>query len=109
MFYRAWFQSLGIHPDDIRDLEGLRQLPPFLNKVKDRMSQEKTRQDKGHPWGEYLCIDPRNMRAIHTTSGTTGMPVFEAFTEHDINVQNEMLARAFWRQGVRNGDRVTHG
>jgi phenylacetate-CoA ligase len=108
-FYRDQFRTLGLHPDEIKDIEAFRQLPPFLNKEKDRLSQEKTRKEQGHPWGEYLCTDHRNVRAIHTTSGTTGIPVFEAFTAHDINVQNEVLARAFWRQGVRPGDRAIHG
>ena len=108
-FYRKQFQTLGIHPDEIKDLEEFRKLPPFLNKEMDRQSQEKTRKEQGHPFGEYLCTDPRNVRAIHTTSGTTGMPVFEAFSEHDINIQNEVLARSFWRQGIRPGDGVIHG
>jgi phenylacetate-CoA ligase len=108
-FYREQFQALNIHPDEIKDIEEFRKLPPFINKEKDRLSQEKTRAEQGHPWGEYLCTDPRNVRAIHTTSGTTGLPVFEAFTEHDIRVQSEVVARAFWRQGVRTGDRVIHG
>ena len=107
--YRKQFQALGMHPDEIKDIEAFRQLPPFLNKEMDRQTQEKTRQEQGHPWGEYLCTDPKNVLAIHTTSGTTGIPVFEAFTEHDIKVQNEVLARAFWRQGIRPGDRVIHG
>jgi len=108
-FYRQQFQALGIHPDGIKDIEEFRQLPTFLDKERDRLTQERTRQEQGHPFGEYLCTPLQNVRAISTTSGTTGMPVFEAFTEHDINVQNEVGARAFWREGVRPGDGVIHG
>ncbi len=109
VFYREQFQALGIHPDGIKDIEEFRQLPPFLDKERDRLTQERTRREQGHPFGEYICAPLEDVRAISTTSGTTGTPVFEGFTEHDINVQNEVLARAFWREGVRPGDGVIHG
>jgi phenylacetate-CoA ligase len=79
-----------------------------MNKVLDRESQEQTREKEGHPFGEYLCVSPKEVRAIHSTSGTTGQPVFEAFSKHDIQVQNEVLARTFWRAGLRPGDYVLH-
>jgi phenylacetate-CoA ligase len=34
--------------------------------------------------------------------------VFEAFSEHDIKVESEVLARTFWRAGLRPGDYVLH-
>ncbi|EFK09282.1 conserved hypothetical protein [delta proteobacterium NaphS2] len=108
-FYRKTFRDAGAHPDDVKSIDDFRRLPIFLDKEKDRLTQEKTREDEGHPFGEYLCTSTRNVRAMHTTSGTTGLPVFEGFTEHDINVQNEVLSRAFWRMGMRPGDFVLHG
>lgn len=108
-FYREAFKEAGAHPDDIRGIDDFRKLPIFLDKEKDRLTQEKTREQEGHPFGEYLCTSPKNVRAMHTTSGTTGIPVFEGFTEHDISVQNEVLSRGFWRMGVRPGDFVLHG
>jgi phenylacetate-CoA ligase len=108
-FYRKQFLALGIHPDEIKDIEGFRNLTPFLDKERDRETQEKTRREDGHPFGEYLCTSPKNVRAIHSTSGTTGLPVFEGFTEHDIMVQNEVQARGYWRTGIRPGDRVING
>ncbi|MFC1820425.1 phenylacetate--CoA ligase family protein, partial [Thermodesulfobacteriota bacterium] len=108
-YYRKTFVDAGAHPDDIKTIEDFRNLPIFIEKERDRLSQEKTREEQGHTFGEYLCCSPRDVRAIHTTSGTTGLPVFEAFTQHDIEVQNEVLARSFWRMGWRPGDSVIHG
>ena len=107
-YYENKFREAGVHPKDIKDLDDFRQLPVFMNKQSDRETQEVSRKEKGHPFGEYLCVSPKDVRAIHSTSGTTGQPVFEAFTNHDIVVQNEILSRTFWRAGLRPGDYVLH-
>ena len=107
--YRETFRKAGAHPDDVKGIDDFRALPVFLDKEKDRLTQEKTRAEQGHPFGEYLCSSPKHVRALHTTSGTTGLPVFEAFSAKDIEVQNEVLSRSFWRMGWRPGDYVIHG
>ena len=107
-YFKTRFDDIGTHPDDIRNMEAFRELPIFMNKILDRESQEQTREKEGHPFGEYLCASPQEVRAIHSTSGTTGQPVFEAFSKHDIQVQNEVLARTYWRAGLRPGDYVLH-
>jgi phenylacetate-CoA ligase len=106
--YRDKFNQIGVKPDDIRSLDEFRALPTFIDKKIDRETQELTRQKYGHPFGEYLCVDPKYVRAVHSTSGTTGIPVFEAFSKHDIAVENEVLARTFWRNGLRPGDYILH-
>lgn len=107
-YFKRRFDDIAIHPDDIKDMEAFRGLPIFMNKLMDRETQERTREKEGHPFGEYLCVSPKEVRAVHSTSGTTGQPVFEAFSRHDIQVQNEVLARSFWRAGLRPGDYVLH-
>lgn len=107
-YYRSKFDDCGTTPAKIRSLRDFRELPIFIDKLADRNTQDASRENEGHPFGEYLCVSPRDVRAIHSTSGTTGVPVFEAFTEHDIGVQNEVLARTFWRAGLRPGDYVLH-
>jgi len=107
-YFKTRFDDIGIHPDDIKNMEAFRELPIFMSKILDRESQEQTREKEGHPFGEYLCVSPKEVRAIHSTSGTTGQPVFEAFSKHDIQVQNEVLARTYWRAGLRPGDYVLH-
>ena len=106
--YRNKFKEIGIHPDQIKTIEEFRQLPIFINKLIDRDTQDATLRNHGHPFGEYLCVSPRDVRAIQSTSGTTGIPVIEAFTRHDMDQQSEVLARTFWRAGLRPGDFVLH-
>ena len=106
--YRKKFQEIGLRPDQIQNIEEFRNLPIFINKAIDKDTQELTREKYGHPFGEYICVDPQDVRAIHSTSGTTGLPVFEAFSAHDIKVESEVLARTFWRAGLRPGDYVLH-
>lgn len=107
-YFKNKFDEIGATPQDIRSIEEFRQLPIFMDKIKDRQSQEISREKLGHPFGEYLCTSPKNVRAIHSTSGTTGLPVIEAFSKKDIAVQNEVAARGFWRTGLRPGDYVLH-
>lgn len=107
-YFKTRFNDIGIQPDDVKDMETFRGLPIFMNKLMDRETQERTREKEGHPFGEYLCVSPKDVCAIHSTSGTTGQPVFEAFSKHDIQVQNEVLARTYWRAGLRPGDYVLH-
>ncbi len=106
--YRRKFNEIGVHPKDIGSIDDFRQLPIFLSKLVDRDTQDLTREKYGHPFGEYLCVSPRDVRAIHSTSGTTGIPVFEAFSAHDIAVESEVIARTVWRSGIRPGDYVLH-
>lgn len=107
-YYRSKFDECGTTPEKIRSLQDFRELPVFIDKPADRNTQDASRESEGHPFGEYLCVSPREVRAVHSTSGTTGVPVFEAFTQHDIGIQNEVLARTFWRAGLRPGDYVLH-
>lgn len=107
-YFKDRFDAAGAHPNDIKSIEEFRSLPVFMDKTSDRESQEVSRKKHGHTFGEYLCASPKDVRAIHSTSGTTGTPVFEAFSKKDIAVQNEVLARTVWRAGLRPGDYMLH-
>lgn len=106
--YRRKFDEIGVKPEKIGSIEEFRELPIFINKLIDRDTQDLTLKNEGHPFGEYLCVSPTDVRAIQSTSGTTGTPVIEAFTRHDIDVQSEVLARTIWRAGLRPGDYMLH-
>ena len=108
-FYHKKFLDAGAYPEDIKDIEDFRKLPTFLDKEEDRQIQEESRKRYGHSFGLNLCADPQNVRAVHSTSGTTGVPTFYAYSKHDIETQNEVFARGFWRNGFRPGDYVIHG
>ena len=47
--------------------------------------------------------------SVASTSGTTGVPTFYAFTAEDVATTDELWARALAFAGVRPGDTVLHG
>jgi phenylacetate-CoA ligase len=107
-FYREKFVSYGVKPDDIRTLDDFRSLPLFITKDEHRECQDESLKRFGHPFGTILCAPVESIVGVSATSGTTGFPTFYGFTRHDIAVTNEVLARGFWRAGVRPGEAVVH-
>jgi phenylacetate-CoA ligase len=83
-FCRVKLDAAGIRPSavkDLKDLEGL----PFTSKGDLRET---------YPYG-LLAVEPRGIVEIHTSSGTTGRPVVDAYTAGDIDVWSEVDGRAF--------------
>lgn len=107
-FYRNKFIRYGIEPNDIKNLDDFRSLPIFITKEEHRESQEESLRRFRHPFGTILCAPLQEVIGVSATSGTTGLPTFYGFTKHDIEVTNEVLARGFWRAGVRPGETVVH-
>lgn len=107
-FYKKRFKEVGIEPGDIKSLDEFRNLPVFITKEEHREAQEESLKRYGHPFGTFLCAPLNKVIGVSATSGTTGLPTFYGFTEHDIHVTNEVLARGFWRAGIRPGERVIH-
>lgn len=108
-FYRKKFDNFGIRPGEIRDLADFRNLPIFISsKEEHRNCQDESLRRFGHPFGTFLCAPLENVIGVSATSGTSGLPTFYGFTKHDIKVTNEVLARGFWRAGVRPGETVIH-
>jgi phenylacetate-CoA ligase len=58
-----------------------------------------------YPLGLQAVQDEDIVR-IHSSSGTTGMPVIIPYTQKDVNVWSEMMARCFEIAGVTKNDRV---
>lgn len=108
-FYRNKFDDFGIRPEDVRSIDEFRKLPIFISsKEEHRASQDESLRTLGHPFGTFLCAPLENVIGVSATSGTSGLPTFYGFTRHDIEVTNEVLARGFWRAGVRPGQAVVH-
>ena len=107
-FYRNKFIKCGVKPKDIRSLDDFRNLPIFITKEEHRECQDQSLRESGHPFGTILCTPLKNVVGVSATSGTSGLPTFYGFTRHDIAVTNEVLARGFWRAGVRPGEAVVH-
>jgi phenylacetate-CoA ligase len=93
--YRRTFDAAGVHPDDCRSLDDLRRLP-FT--TKDDLRET-------YPFGLFAVPRERVAR-IHASSGTTGRPTVVGYTQRDLDVWSELVARAIWAAGGRPGDRV---
>jgi phenylacetate-CoA ligase len=105
-FYHRRFKESGIYPDDIKTIEDLRKLP-FLTKEDERRLQDKMRP--GAELGEHQTVPIEQIVRIHSTSGTTGRPVYFGYTNHDLEVWTEGIARNIYCTGVRPGDIVMYG
>ncbi len=108
-FYRERLQAAGAEPGDISTVDDLERLPILLAKDDERELQERSRAELGHPFGEHLCAPLEEVVAVASTSGTTGVPTFYAFTPEDVATTDELWARAMRFIGIRRGDTVLHG
>jgi phenylacetate-CoA ligase len=94
-FYERTLDEAGIEPGDITGIDDIERLP-FTTK-------EDFRDE--YPDGLF-AVDWSDVRRIHASSGTTGTPKVVAYTEGDLEVWAEVMARSLYAAGVRAGDVV---
>ncbi|WP_438991527.1 phenylacetate--CoA ligase PaaK [Lentibacter sp.] len=93
--YKARFDAAGVHPDDLHALSDLAKFP-FTYKDDLRAN---------YPFG--LSAVPREeLVRIHASSGTTGKPTVVVYTQNDIDVWAEVVARSLRASGLKRGDTV---
>lgn len=91
-FYKTQFDSIGLRPEDIRTVADLPKLP-FTRKSDLR---------DHYPFG--LFAKPmEEIRRIHASSGTTGKPTVVGYTEKDLALFDEVVARSLACAGARPG------
>ncbi|MEU5507489.1 phenylacetate--CoA ligase PaaK [Streptomyces fungicidicus] len=95
-FYRESFDKAGVHPDDCRSLSDLSRFP-FTTKADLR---------ENYPYGMFAVPRDR-IRRLHASSGTTGRPTVVGYTEGDLSLWADMVARSIRAAGGRPGD-VAH-
>src|SRR6185437_9176278 len=100
-FYRRKWDAAGFHPDHLRSLEDFESKVPVITKQDLREAQTRAR-----PFGDYLCVDERDVHHIHGTSGTTGQPTAFAIGRGDWDAIANAHARILWGMGIRPGDIV---
>jgi phenylacetate-CoA ligase len=88
-FYRKKFDEKGVHPRDIRTLEDIRLLPMTT----------KTDLRDNYPYGLFAVPMEKIVR-IHASSGTTGKPTVVGYTQSDIQVWSEVMARSLTSAGA---------
>lgn len=93
--YRAKFDSLGVHPDDCKQLSDLA-LFPFTTKSDLRES---------YPFGMF-AVPQHQLVRIHASSGTTGKPTVVGYTANDIAMWAGCVARSIRAAGAKPGDKV---
>ena len=91
--YRRAFDSAGVAPADLQDLDDLARFP-FLTKSDLRDT---------YPFGLFAVPRSEVIR-IHASSGTTGKPTVVGYTAGDIDVWSRLMARSIYAAGGRPGD-----
>ncbi|MFF7025495.1 phenylacetate--CoA ligase PaaK [Streptomyces klenkii] len=94
-FYRRAFDAAGIRPEDCRSLADLARLP-FTTKADLR---------EHYPFGMF-AVPGSEIRRLHASSGTTGTPTVVGYSDRDLDVWAEVVARSIRAAGGRPGDRI---
>ncbi|MEV7590892.1 phenylacetate--CoA ligase PaaK [Streptomyces sp. NPDC089922] len=94
-FYRQAFDKAGVHPDDCRSLADLA-LFPMTTKADLR---------EQYPFGMF-AVPRSEVRRLHASSGTTGRPTVVGYTEGDLSVWADVVARSIRAAGGRPGQIV---
>ena len=96
--YRKKMEALGVEPRHIKGIEDLHLLP-FI--TKDDLREE-------YPYG-FLGVPLEDVVRIHSTSGTTGRRVVAFYTQADVDLWEDCVARAIVAAGGTNKDVVQVG
>ncbi len=92
-FYRRMFDKHGIDPDGFSSLEDINKIP-FTTKNDLR---------ENYPYGLF-AVPLREVVRIHTSSGTTGMPIVVGYTKNDLKIWTELVARVLSAGGITKDD-----
>ncbi|MFG2560074.1 phenylacetate--CoA ligase PaaK [Streptomyces sp. NPDC048496] len=93
--YRKKFDAAGVKPDDCRSLDDLARFP-FTTKADLRDT---------YPFGMF-AVPMSEIRRIHASSGTTGRPTVVGYTENDLSMWADVVARSIRAAGGRPGHKV---
>ncbi|MDR1105987.1 MAG: phenylacetate--CoA ligase [Treponema sp.] len=94
-FYRKRMDGLRLKPRDIHSLKDIEKLP-FT-----------TKDDLRENYPRGLLAAPKDrIVEVHMSSGTTGKPVVDEYTQNDINIWREAMARTLAGGGCTKDDIV---
>jgi len=99
-FYKNRFDEAGLDPEKVKSLSDLEKFP-FTSK-------EELREN--YPFGLF-CTPLEDIVRIHSSSGTTGNPTVVGYTQEDLDMWADVLARIMYDVGTRRNDvvQVSHG
>ncbi|WP_093714845.1 phenylacetate--CoA ligase PaaK [Actinacidiphila alni] len=93
--YRRKFDAAGVSPEDCRTLDDIARFP-FTTKADLRDT---------YPFGMF-AVPMSEVRRVHASSGTTGRPTVVGYTENDLSMWADVVARSIRAAGGRPGDRI---
>ena len=94
-FFRQKFDAAGVKPSDITCIADIAKLP-FTTKSDLRET---------YPYG-LLAVPQSEIVEVHMSSGTTGTPVVDAYTDSDLNDWAEAMARSLAGAGACKNDTI---
>ena len=94
-FYKRKMDELGVKPEDIKSIDDVTKLP-FTTKYDLRDE---------YPFG-LQAVPADQIRRIHASSGTTGKPVVGTYTQNDLDMWAECVARVLAVGDIGPGDVV---
>ena len=93
--YRRKFDAAGVGPEDCHTLADLARFP-FTSKADLRDT---------YPYGMF-AVPMEQVRRVHASSGTTGRPTVVGYTENDLSMWADVVARSIRAAGGRPGHKV---
>ena len=92
-FYKKRLDDAGIKPEDIKTLKDIEKIP-FTTKNDLR---------EAYPLG-LLAVPREEIVEIHASSGTTGKPSVTAYTQNDLDIWGECIARGLVMAGCKKDE-----
>ena len=93
--YRERMDAAGIKPEDVKSLDDIIKLP-FTSKQDLRDT---------YPYGMF-AVPMDDVVRLHASSGTTGKQIVVGYTENDLDIWNNICARALVAVGGTKSDKV---
>ena len=91
--YRERMDAMGVKPEDINSIEDIVKLP----------FTEKTDLRDYFPYG-LLAVPKSEIVRIQGSSGTTGKPIVSGYTQGDVDIWTELMARTLTAAGAGKDD-----
>jgi phenylacetate-CoA ligase len=98
--YRTVWDEAGVHPRDIKSMADFNERIPVINKDVVRAFRDK----HDDPYGGLLCVEPSELTAIMSSSGTTGDATFFPERFDTWAPLATSYVRDYWETGLRPGD-----
>lgn len=91
-FYKKQLDDIGLHPGDIKTVADISKLP----------FTKKTDLRDNYPF-KMFAKPMEEVRRIHASSGTTGKPTVVGYTQKDLDIFDDVVARSLACAGAKAG------